>query len=94
MSEQDQDGRTYQQLQHAMQSGVAAEHAKKSETMKDVRVGLNTALCDQAALVQLLEEKGIITREEYIDAITVEMGNEVRRYEQRLSRGGSKVTLA
>ena len=79
-----------------MQSGVAMEmnYDAGSTEPKHLRVGINSAMCDQAALVRLLMEKGIITQAEYTAAITDEMNREVERYEATLSaRLGSKVTL-
>lgn len=82
-----------------MQSGVAMKmNYDTSETSpKHLRVGVNSAMCDQAALVQLLVTKGIITLAEYEAAITAEMGREVERYEAWLNNhyGSSekKITL-
>lgn len=94
--------RTHQEAQHAMQTGVKMElEALQSaradwheKDHKDLRVGSNTALCDQAGLVRLLVAKGLITIDEYENAITQEMAREVERYEKRLSRDlGTTVTL-
>lgn len=84
---------------HAMQSGVAMKmnYDPDDTSPKHLRVGVNSALCDQAALVRLLVEKGIITQAEYEAAITDEMGREVERYEQWLTNhlgGKTKITLA
>lgn len=77
--------REYTELCHAMQSGVAFEQSRGSQdgTPKHLRVGINVAMCDHAALVKLLVEKGIITDEEYAKAIRDEMRAEVDRYEER-----------
>lgn len=91
------DNARYLAACHAMQSGVAAEMEIGSEdtSPKHLRVGVNSALCDQAALVRLLVEKGIVTEEEYAAAVTAEMEREVARYEERLSEHhGVRVTLA
>lgn len=76
---------------HAMQSGVAyemnipgREHATRP---KDLRVGVNTGLCDHAALARLLVAKGIISEVEYLEAIADEMEREVARYEARAPAG-------
>lgn len=94
----------YRRMTHAMQSGVAMEQeldkngpgAQSDErTTKFLRVGINTAMCDHAALVKLLISKGIITDPEYLDAIATEMTEEVKRYERRLSeRMDADITLA
>ena len=78
---------------HAMQSAVAAKMAidPAETTPKHLRVGVNSAMCDQAALVQLLVAKGVITIEEYGDAITQEMAREVERYKQWFAQQGLPV---
>ncbi len=83
---------------HAMQSGVQYEQSSGSQdgTPKHLRVGVNVALSDHGALVELLIVKGVITRLEYLTAIANAMEVEVVRYEQRLSEryGGAVVKLA
>lgn len=85
---------------HAMQSGVKADIETDARTQgctrpKDIRVGINSALVDSAALAELLINKGIITLEEYQDVLAVAMEREAKRYEELLStRLGTKVTLA
>lgn len=50
--------------------------------------------CDQAALVRLLVAKGVITKQEYRDAVVEEMRREVKRYEDRPSEHyGRPITL-
>jgi len=72
---------------HAMQSGVAAKMGyDKSETdPKHLRVGINSAMRDQASLVRLLIDKGVIEETEYEKAIADGMEEEVRGYEKELS---------
>lgn len=73
---------------HAMQTGVAYVMGRApAETQpKHLRVGVNSAMCDNAALVGLLFKKGIITELEYVVALADEMEREVRRYEDRLNK--------
>lgn len=80
---------------HAMQSGVAAMMAYSDETSpKHLRVGVNSAMCDHAALVQLLTEKGVISMPEYQERIISQMDKEVGRYERELEeKTGTKVSL-
>jgi hypothetical protein len=83
---------------HAMQSGVAMKmnYEPGETTPKQLRVGVNAAMCDQAALARLLIEKGLITEAEYVAAVEAEMGREVERYESWLTEylgGRTKVTL-
>ncbi len=86
----------YQQMCHAMQSGVRAEHELGSDdgTPKHLRTGVNTAMVDHAALVKLLIHKGLVTEQEYANALCDGMIEEVKTFEQRLSdRLGKDVTL-
>ena len=89
----------YKAKVHAMQSGVAMKmnYDPSDTSPKHLRVGVNSALCDQAALARLLIDKGIITEAEYEAAITAEMGREVERYEtwlQTHTGANAKITLA
>jgi hypothetical protein len=84
----------YQQLAHAMQSGVAYEKDEFEREHKHLRVGINAAHVDHSALVGLLIKKGIITQEEYLDALVEAMEAEVKRYEEKLSRDyGANISL-
>jgi hypothetical protein len=88
----------YLDLCHAMQSGVAGEIAIGDQTggttPKSLRVGVNSALVSVAAIVALLVKKGLITDEEYAEALNDGMRAEVKSYEERLSRYyGRPVTL-
>lgn len=81
---------------HAVQTGIAMEIeiGKAATSPKHLRVGINSAMCDHAALVRLLIEKGVITAEEYITEIEAELDREIARYEERLSEHfGKTITL-
>jgi hypothetical protein len=86
------DNERYMMAAHAMQTGVKMEmeadpdHAATSP--KHLRVGINSALSDQGALVALLIEKGVFTKEEYIKSIADFMEREAESYEQRLQAKG------
>lgn len=87
---------SYPEACHAMQTGVAYELERDSSpgTPKHLRVGVNSAMVNDAALVRLLVAKGLITEEEYAVEVTAEMNREVERYEKLLSeRYGSRVKL-
>lgn len=86
----------YQRMAHAMQSGVKMlmnyqegpqpDDIKEASTSpKHLRTGVNSAMCDHAALVEMLVEKGIITPDEYQKAIADQMEAEVHRYERHVS---------
>ena len=85
----------YRQLAHAMQSGVATEMHHSSDTEpKHLRVGVNSAMVDCAALAALLMRKGLFTELEYVQEVRDQMAAEVARYEQRLSEHyGRPITL-
>ncbi len=85
----------YERALHAMQTGVATWMGvdKNETTAKHLRVGVNSALCDTAALAKLLIAKGLITEEEYLKAIADTMEAEVKRYEERLSGQGVSIKL-
>lgn len=83
----------YNNAQHAMQSGVAFLD-KLEGTEKHLRVGINSALVDHGSLVGLLVEKGVITNEEYLEAVATGMEEEVARYEAAIARTiGANITL-
>jgi hypothetical protein len=92
----------YAAAMHAMQSGIAADMesdpsgSRGAATPKQLRVGVNSALVNDAALATLLIAKGIITQAEYMDALADAAEAEQARYEQLLSDrfGGQKITLA
>lgn len=87
----------YGRLFHAMQTGVAYDLEKDSSSgsPKQLRVGVNSALVNDAAIAGLLIQKGIITMKECVCAVEMEMALEVGRYENMLEQQyGIKVTLA
>jgi hypothetical protein len=89
--------KSYEALAHAMQTGVAFEMVRnpKPTEPKHLRVGINAAMADHAGLVKLLIKKGVFTEQEYVDAITESMQDEVKRYERHLEETyGAKITLA
>jgi len=86
----------YEKLCHAMQTGVAMKmhYDPTDASPKHLRVGVNSALCDSAALARLLISKGVFTEAEYEQAITDEMRREVARYKEELiNRFGVRVEL-
>ncbi len=88
----------YKALCHAMQSGVAYKmnYDPTDTTPKHLRVGVNVAMCDHAALVNLLMAKGIITEDEYFDALIESMQREVDNYTREINDqlGIDKIKLA
>jgi hypothetical protein len=93
----------YAAAAHAMQSGVAMDMesdpsgSKGATTPKHLRVGVNSAMVTDEGLATLLIAKGVITLDEYTEAVTVAMEAEQARYEQLLTErfgGLAKFTLA
>ena len=82
---------------HEMQTGVAVEHGHGSQdgTPKHLRVGINSALINDAALARLLIEKGVFTEDEYTEAVALEAEAEAKRYQDRIRKmsGHDGVTL-
>ena len=90
------DRERYLAAMHAMQTGVAIEMQQGSGDTepKHLRVGINGAMCDHAALVRLLIAKGLFTEEEYVKEVADEAEREVARYEERLNaQGGPHIRL-
>lgn len=86
----------YHVAMHAMQSGVAFTMPidPKPTEPKHLRVGINAAMSDQAALAFLLIEKGVITRAEYIRAVADQAEREAAGYAEALSKHhGRPITL-
>lgn len=86
----------YHAAAHAMQTGVKIdqEGGSKDGTPKHLRVGVNSAMVDSAALAKLLMDKGIITELEYARTLAEGMEAERARYEKLLTeRYGKKITL-
>lgn len=83
-------------LQRRMQSGVAATYETAlvkagvppiiARELKHLRVGVNTAQTETAAIVLALEEKGILTVDEYFRACITMMGEEVERYTEQVRK--------
>ena len=76
----------YEAAMHGMQTGVKLEleNDPSSASPKHLRVGVNSALINDAALVRLLVKKGLITSEEYAEEVRLEANRELDRYEHRL----------
>ena len=91
------DMQRYMAAAHAMQSGVAMMlnyDRSDSISTKHLRVGVNSGMVQNGALVALLIAKGVFTSDEWMTALADAMEREVRSYEDAISaRVGSKVTL-
>ena len=90
--------RRYAAALHAVQAGVALamNYDPLSTTPKHLRVGVNSALVNQGALVKLLIAKGVITELEYVRELALMAEAEQARYEAEISAhygGTTKVKL-
>lgn len=77
-------GLTYEEAAHGVQSATAFEqskHGSQSGSPKHLRTGINMAMADHAALVQLLMDRGIITNEEYLEALRLWANEELARHQ-------------
>jgi hypothetical protein len=80
-------GLEYESALHGMQSAVAFENSRLPagyDFAKHLRVGVNSAMVETAALALLLIEKGIFTEQEWNETLRLLMNNELSRYEDRL----------
>lgn len=89
-------GLDYAAAMHGVQTGVMHEMNRGgvAATPKHLLVGVESSQINAAALASLLIEKGIITSEEYSEAIRLWANNELYLYEQRAnSNGGPRITM-
>lgn len=77
----------YRDLVHAMQSGVKLDLMLRGDDQnqlnKHLRVGINVAMSDHAALTRILVSRGIISELEYHQALVDAMESEVKTYEAK-----------
>lgn len=82
---------------HAIQSGLKMQSNfdKTITDPMDIRVGVNMLFVQQAALADLLMQKGIFTLEEYMAAMDRAAKTEKERLEKLLSEhfNNTKITL-
>jgi hypothetical protein len=96
------DEERYRAACHAMQTGVKTEMGlpgrEHATDPKDLRVGINSAMCDHAAIARLLIAKGVITQAEFMKELADEMEREVDRYRvsiaEQMGVDPSRITLA
>lgn len=68
----------YAQAEEALRRRVATSGLTPA-TEAALRVGLDAAMSDHAALVKLLQDKGLITQDEYLTAVVVSLEGLARR---------------
>lgn len=81
----EKDAERYRRAAHRIQSAIAFDPDKTSQTPKHLRVGVDLRASDAAGLAELLISKGIITREEYFAAIADAAEREAESREHDLS---------
>lgn len=84
-AELEQLAERYRAAVHGMQSGVAALNSDECSP-KHLRVGVNAAMVEHGALVELLIQKGLITRLEFMRSLVKFMEAEKADYEKKLSQ--------
>ena len=90
------DTKRYTDAMHGVQTGVGHElnHDPASGSPKHLRTGINSALVGQAAIAQLLIDKGVFTLAEYTASLANHAEAERASYEKTLStRLGTTVHL-
>lgn len=76
----------YTRYGHMVQSAIAFNPDKKLLEPKHLRVGIDMSKADMKGLVTLLIEKGVFTKEEYLDAITQSAKEEVEFQKKTLAQ--------
>lgn len=76
-------GLSYESAAHGMQTATAHEQnlGSDSGSPKHLRVGVNSALVNVAALAELLIKKGLITEAEYLEELRLAMNDELARHQ-------------
>lgn len=74
----------YRELVHAMRSGVELDlmlRPDDGQLNKHLRMSIDVAMSDHAALTRILVSRGLITELEYHQALVDAMESEVKSYE-------------
>lgn len=79
---------------HRVQTGAAMRQGHPDQTPKHLRVGIDLGKAEAAGLVDLLIEKGIFTKDEYVKAIADAVEQEADMVEKEVQESmGHKVKL-
>lgn len=77
-------GLSYEAALHGVQSAIAYEMARPERYTatepKHMRVGIDSAHVSDAALAFVLIQKGLITEDEYLESLRLQMNNELAGY--------------
>lgn len=82
MAISEEKNKRYLELAHSIQcaAGFMIEGGHSNEgTPKHLRTGINMAMCGHVALVKLLVDKGIISEDEYADALIEMLEKELEK---------------
>ena len=79
-------GLTYEEAAHGVQSAIAYDigQGRKTTEPKHMRVGIDLSKADMLGLAVLLIDKGIITSEEYIEAVRLSANEELAMREEEV----------
>ncbi len=77
-------GLTYEEATHGVQTAIAydIDQGRKATEPKHMRVGIDMSKADMLGLAILLIEKGIITSDEYIEAMRLSANEELAMREE------------
>jgi hypothetical protein len=79
------DAERYERAAHRVQTAIAFDPDRPRDQYKDLRVGIDLSKSDMGGLATLLIAKGIITSEEYLEAIADSAEREAELKENALS---------
>lgn len=77
---------TYKRHAHAVLSAIGFNPNKTALEPRHLRVGIDMGKADTAGLVNLLIDKGVLSAQEYIEAVEKSAAEEVERQKQALAR--------
>lgn len=92
-SDQPRNNLEYLQAMHGIQTGVDYDQHRRPDSNKHLRVGINSAMINDAALARLLISKGVFTQEEYTEQVRLEANRELDRYEDIIREHGTNIIL-
>lgn len=78
-------GLSYEEAMHGVQSAImyAMSSGDTLAEPKHLRVGVDSSMITHFGLFKLLQDKGLITEDEYIESIRLAANEEVARWEDR-----------
>lgn len=84
-------GLSYEQAAHGVQSAIKYEMEERGwrgneNEWKHLRAGIDMRAAEAAGLVQLLIQKGILTEDEYLEAMRLSANEELARYIEYLRK--------